>query len=78
MKSVNITFSLCLEIIVLGNFTFYYNLTEKEFIAAIVVCSFVFLAVVITIFKYKKMIYGYEDDEELIRALDKHRSSHKI
>jgi hypothetical protein len=77
--SKDIVFSICMEIINLGFLTGYYNLLNKEIIASVVISSFVFVAVLVTIYKYKRMIFGYEDDEDLIKALDKHRaSSNKI
>jgi hypothetical protein len=71
----DIVFSLCMEIINLGFLTSYEHLSEKEIITSIVVGSFVFIADLVTIFKYKQIIFGYEEDEDLIKALDKHRST---
>lgn len=74
----DIVFCIIMEIINLGLLTNYNNLFEKEIVTSIIMSSFVFIAVIITVYKYRILIFGYEDDEDLIKALDKHRGSRNL
>jgi hypothetical protein len=70
----DIMFALIYEIFVLGYLFKYDNLFDREVIANIVMASLVFISIIITVYKYGKLIFGYEDDEELIKSLEKDRA----
>jgi hypothetical protein len=74
----DIMFALVYEIFVTGYLFKYDNLFDKEIIANIVMASLVFISIIITVYKYGKLTFGYEDDEELIKSLEKDRAvSHR-
>jgi hypothetical protein len=70
----DIMFAFIYELFVLGYLFKYDNLFDKEVIANIVMASLVFISIIITVYKYGKLIFGYEDDEELIKSLEKDRA----
>ncbi len=52
-------------------------LTKGELITAIVLLSFIFISIVTSIFKYGKLSFGYERDEDMDNLLEKHKIKHK-
>jgi hypothetical protein len=66
----DIMFPLVYEIFVAGYLFQYDNLFYREIIANIVMATFVFISIIITVYKHGKLTFGYEDDEELIKSLE--------
>jgi hypothetical protein len=67
----DINFCILLELIEVGYLTTAKMLSYKEIITSIAILGFIFVSMMITVIKYKKIACGYEENDDIIRELEK-------
>lgn len=66
----DIIFSFCLLLIEIGFIANSYKLVTSEIITGSFIISFVLVSIIITVIKYKKAVFGFEENDAWIRDLE--------
>jgi len=65
----DISYSICLFVLEIGYISTAGGLLYGELIAAITIMGFIFIAMLITVIKHRRLVFGYEESDELVEIL---------